>query len=415
MTLWRVISVEDWAEIRRLRRAEAMPIKAIARRLGVSRNAVRRALAKDTPPRYQRPAKGSAVDSFEPAIRELLRQYPTMPATVIAQRVGWQRSITVLKDRVRELRPVYLPPDPASRTTYVAGDRVQCDLWFPPVDIPLGFGQVGRPPVLVMAAGYSRMLFATMIPSRQAPDLIAGHWLLLSEHLGAVPRELVWDNESAVGSWRAGKPKLTEDFDAFRGVLGCGVHQCRPGDPEAKGIVERGNGYLETSFLPGRTFTSPADFNLQLSAWLPVANTRIVRRIGCAPVTRWEADKAAMLTLPPVPPALGWRHQVRLPRDHYVRVDGNDYSVDPAAVGRKVQVVADLATVTVSCAGRVVAAHERCWARHQSITDPAHHTAALALAAQARKSARGPEPDLVEERNLSVYDAAFGITGEEVA
>ena len=306
------------------------------------------------------------MDAFEPAIRELLREYPTMPATVIAQRVGWQRSITVLKDRVRELRPLYLPPDPASRTTYVAGERVQCDLWFPPVDIPLGHGQVGRPPVLVMAAGYSRMLFAVMIPSRQAPDLIAGHWLLLSEHLGAVPRELVWDNESAVGSWRAGKPKLTEDFEAFRGVLGCGVHQCRPGDPEAKGIVERGNGYLETSFLPGRTFTSPADFNTQLWAWLPVANQRIVRRIGCAPATRWEADKAAMLTLPPVPPAIGWRHQVRLPRDHYVRVDGNDYSVDPAAVGRKVDVIADLATVTVTCAGQVVAEHDRCWARHQS-------------------------------------------------
>jgi transposase len=410
-----VISVEDWAEIRRLRRAEAMPIKGIARRLRISRNAVRRALAKESPPRYQRPAKGSAVDAFEPAIRELLREYPTMPATVIAQRVGWERSITVLKDRVRELRPLYLPPDPASRTRYVAGDRVQCDLWFPPVDIPLGHGQAGRPPVLVMAAGYSRMLFAVMIPSRQAPDLIAGHWLLLSEHLEAVPRELVWDNESAVGSWRAGKPRLTEDFDAFRGVLGCGVHQCRPGDPEAKGIVERGNGYLETSFLPGRTFTSPADFNTQLWAWLPVANQRIVRRIGCAPALRWEADKAAMLTLPPVPPALGWRYQVRLGRDHYVRVDGNDYSVDPAAVGRQVQVVAGLDTVTVILAGKVLAEHDRCWARHQSITDPAHHAAALALAARARKPMPAPQPDVVEQRDLGVYDAAFGITGGQVA
>ena len=301
--------MQDWAEIRRLHRAEEMPIKVIARRLGISRNAVRRALGRDSPPRYERPAKGSCVDPFEPAIRELLRAYPRMPATVIAQRVGWQRSITVLKDRVRELRPLYLPPDPASRTSYVAGDRVQCDLWFPPVDIPLGHGQVGRPPVLVMAAGYSRMLFAVMIPSRQGPDLLAGHWLLLSEHLGAVPRQLVWDNESAVGSWRAGQPRLTEDFDAFRGVLGCGVHQCRPRDPEAKGIVERGNGYLETSFLPGRTFTSPADFNTQLHQWLLVANQRIVRRIGCAPVTRWEADQAAMLALPPVPPVIGWRHE----------------------------------------------------------------------------------------------------------
>lgn len=130
--------MEDWAEIRRLHRAQEMPIKAISRRLGISRNAVRRALARPSPPRYQRPAKASSVDAFEPAIRELLRQYPTMPATVIPERVGWQRSLTVLKDRVRVLRPVYLPPDPASRTTYVAGDRVQCDLWFPPVDIRWG-------------------------------------------------------------------------------------------------------------------------------------------------------------------------------------------------------------------------------------------------------------------------------------
>ena len=47
MTLWGVINVEDWAEIRRLHRAEGMPIKAIARRLGVARNTVRRALAGD--------------------------------------------------------------------------------------------------------------------------------------------------------------------------------------------------------------------------------------------------------------------------------------------------------------------------------------------------------------------------------
>ena len=173
--------MEDWAEIRRLHRAEEMPIAAIARRLGVARNTVKRALASDRPPRYERPPKGSVVDAVEPAIRELLQETPTMPATVIAERVGWDRSLTVLKDRVRVLRPLFLPPDPASRTTYVPGQRVQCDLWFPPVDVPLGHGQVGRPPVLVMVAGYSRMIFATMICSRQSPDLIAGHWALLQQ------------------------------------------------------------------------------------------------------------------------------------------------------------------------------------------------------------------------------------------
>src|SRR5919112_1032229 len=123
------MSVEDWAEIRRLHRSEQMPIKAICRKLGVSRNAVRRALSRDEPPKYERVGRGSIVDAAEPQIRELLKAWPTMPATVIAERIGWDRSLTVLKDRVRELRPWFVPPDPASRTEYAPGERVQCDLW----------------------------------------------------------------------------------------------------------------------------------------------------------------------------------------------------------------------------------------------------------------------------------------------
>ena len=160
--------MEDWAEIRRLHRVEGMAIKAIARRLGVSRNAVRRALARDAPPKYERAVRGSIVDAVEPAVRELLRKVPDMPATVIAERIGWDRSITVLKDRVRQLRPYYLPADPATRTTYDPGVRVQCDLWFPPAPVPVGFGHTDSPPVLVMVSGYSRMIFAVMVPTRPA-------------------------------------------------------------------------------------------------------------------------------------------------------------------------------------------------------------------------------------------------------
>jgi len=70
------------------------------------------------------------VDEVEPRIRELLARWPTMPATVIAERIGWSRSLTVLKVRVRELRPLFMPPDPASRTDYEPGELAQCDLWF---------------------------------------------------------------------------------------------------------------------------------------------------------------------------------------------------------------------------------------------------------------------------------------------
>lgn len=94
----------------------------------------------------------------------------------IAERIGWEHGLTVLKDRVRVLRLYFLPPNLASRTEYDAVHRVQCDLRFPPAPIPLSAGQVGSPPVLVMTASHSRMRWAVMMASRQAPDLIVGHW-----------------------------------------------------------------------------------------------------------------------------------------------------------------------------------------------------------------------------------------------
>jgi transposase len=412
-----VFGVEDWAEIRRLHRAERMPIKQVARVMGVSKNTVKRALAADGPPRYQRPPRGSVVDAVEPRMRELLAAWPSMPATVIAERIGWTRGLTVLRDRVRELRPAYLPPDPASRTAYAAGEVAQCDLWFPDVTLPVGFGQARRAsrlPVLVMVTGYARWLSARLLPSRCAEDLFAGWWRLF-QGLGGVPRVLVWDGEAAVGQRRRRQTVLTEQAHAFRGVLGAKIVLCDPGDPEAKGLVERANGYLETSFLPGRVFCSPADFNAQLTDWLAVANRRHRRALGCAAADRIDADRAAMLRLPPVAPATGWRASLRLPRDHYVRLDGNDYSVHPAVVGRRVELAADLDRVRAVCDGQLVADHARCWARHQTLSDPAHLEAAARL---RRDRAARPRPvsDEVELRCLADYDAAFGLNqGEGVA
>lgn len=405
-----MLSVEDWAEIRRLHRSEQMPIKAIARVMRVSRNTVRRAIAADGPPHYERRSRGSIVDAAEPRIRELLRVYPQMPATVIAERIGWERSMTVLKDRVRELRPVYLPADPASRTTYLAGELAQCDLWFPDVDIPLGAGQDGRGkvPVIVMVQGYSRWISARMIPSRTTEDLFAGQWALIAA-LGAVPKMLVWDGEGAVGRRRSGRTELTAATQAFRGTLGISVQILDPADPESKGIVERANGYLETSFLPGRTFADPDDFNAQLGTWLIRANTRHVRRLGCRPTDRIEADRAAMLSLPPMAPVTGWASSLRLGRDHYVRLASNDYSVDPIAVGRMVEVTASLERVRVRMADRLVAEHPRCWARHQTITDPVHQRAAVLQRHDHRAAMRTPEPTDVELRSLTDYDRALGI------
>jgi transposase len=189
-----VLDVKDWAEIRRLRRAEGMPISEIARLIGISRSTVKAALASDGPPKYRRALGGCLVDGFESRIRELLAAYPRMPATVIAERIGWPYSIRTLSGRVAQLRALYLPADPAGRTSYELGEIAQCDFWFPDIVVPVGFGHrrtAKQLPVLTMVTGYSRWSSAVLVPSRGAGDLYAGWWALTAA-LGAVPRVLVF-------------------------------------------------------------------------------------------------------------------------------------------------------------------------------------------------------------------------------
>jgi hypothetical protein len=126
-----------------------------------------------------------------------------------------------------------------------------------------------------------------------------------------------------------------------------------------------------------------------------------------------DQDRAAMRPPPPASSAAGFTTTARLPRDYYVRVLGSDYSIDPAVIGRTIDVTADLDTVTARCDSVLVARHPRSWARRQTITDLAQVAAAARLRAgyqHARAAGSGPAGDeagLV--RNLADYDARFGI------
>ena len=375
----------------------------------MGRSTVARVVASASPPKYERLEQPTSFSPFEPRVRALLAEHPQMPATVIAERVGWAGSITWFRDNVRRLRPEQRPVDPADRLVWEPGDAAQCDLWFPPRKIPLEDGSSKLLPVLVIVPAYSRFVLGRMIPTRKTEDLLLGSWELLQQ-LGRVPRRLIWDNEPGIGRG----PRRAEGVTEFMGMLATRLVLLKPRDPESKGIVERRNGWFETSFMPGRRFASPADFNTQFSDWLQLANSRVVRTVKARPVDRLDTDRAGMLPLPPIALQLGWRNRVRLGRDYYVRVDSNDYSVDPTAIGRLVDITADLERVRVRLEGRVITEHARVWARGSTIIDPAH----VATARLLRDQFQRPRAITIDDeltRDLADYDRAFGLTSTEAA
>ena len=258
--------MEDWALIRRLA-GEGVPNVRIAERLGISRTTVIKAVNSAAPPRYERKPRATSFMVVEPRVRALLAATPDMPATVLAERVGWEGSIRWFSENVKQLRPEHRPVDPADRLIWAPGDAAQCDLWFPPKKIPLEDGSAKLLPVLVIVAAHSRFVVAQMIPTRKTEDLLLGSWELIRQ-LGAVPRRLIWDNEPGIGRGQ----RRAEGVGSFMGTLATTLVLLPPRDPESKGIVERRNGWFETSFMPGRAFTCPADFNTQFSGWLTRAN-----------------------------------------------------------------------------------------------------------------------------------------------
>lgn len=394
--------MEDWALIRRLA-AEGVPKARIAQRLGISRTTVVKAVNSHSVPKYERRPSPTSFTAFEGRVRALLAETPDMPATVLAERVGWEGSIRWFRDNVKLLRPEQRPVDPADRLVWEPGDAAQCDLWFPPRKIPVEDGTARLLPVLVITAAYSRFITGRMIPTRKTEDLLLGSWELIHQ-LGMVPRRLIWDNEPGIGRGK----RRAEGVAAFMGMLATKLVLLPARDPESKGVVERRNGWFETSFMPGRSFASPGDFNEQFTGWLVRANARTVRTTKAAPVERLEVDREAMLPLPPIPLHLGWRNRVRLGRDYYVRIDTNDYSVDPSMIGRLVDVSADLERVRVRAEGRIVADHARVWAHGMTLTDPAH----LVTAARLRKQFQQPRAVASGEdlaRDLADYDRAFGL------
>ena len=209
---------------------------------------------------------------------------PKAPATVILERLrplGYAGGITVLKERLARLRPVMVAAKSYQRTSYLPGEIAQLDWWHTGYAVPVGkdahreaFGLVATLPH--SAAHATRFTF-----SRTTPDFCAAA-LGCFVRLGGVPEKAVTDNEGCiVKPRRGGRAQLVDEVAALFGRLLVRPVILRPRFPEGKGQDERTVGYLQTSFLPLRRFSSIEDLQAQHDEWAKtVAFQRHHRRVG---------------------------------------------------------------------------------------------------------------------------------------
>jgi len=392
--------VEQWAELRREHFVGGKSIKELARATGLSRNTVRRAIRSERPPSYARAPAVSVLEPFKDEIHRLLREDPKLPGVRVRELLeplGCRAGKTVVDDYLREVRPLFAAPRRVfQRTVYRPGEVCQFDVWRPRAEVPVGHGQTRRGWVVVACLGFSRAGAGVLVFSTQTEDLLAGIAGCL-ERLGALPRVLVWDRQAGIHG-HGGRP--SDAFAAFCGQLKVAWRFCEPADPQAKGAVERLQGFAETNFEPGRCFANELDFQDQLDAWFVRVNARQHKTLRERPIDRLRDEREQMAGLPGELPDTARRWVTRVAPDPYLRVDSNDYSLDPGFVGRRVEVIVDQREIVAVAldTGEIACRHARVFARHRTIT-------ALEHARALRDGRRAPADTPVQVRPLARYDA----------
>jgi transposase len=402
--------MQDWAEVHRLFHREGVPKARIARQLGMSRNTVDRLLGLKEPPVYVREPMPSKLDPFKDQVRAMLAADPSVPATVILERLrreGFDGSITIVKRFVAATRPEFAAAQAFQRTSYLPGEIGQVDWWHTGIKVDVGRGSLREALGLVVTLPASAAHAVTFTLAKDVPAFLAG-LLGALERLGGVPEKLVFDNDtSIVASRHAGTARLHLEVAALLGQLAVKPVVLRPATPTSKGQVERTIRFLETSFVPLRTFTGLADLQAQHDGWAAeVAYARHHRRIGAVVADAWATEKGWLRPLPDPLPDVSRQIETRVSKDCFVRVGNVDYSVPPGLAGRRVQLQLTLQRVVVRLEGTVIAEHERSWIPADVVMAPTH-LRLLREHRQAREALRAGDVE-VPAPDLAAFDAIAG-------
>lgn len=416
--------MELYEQIRREYEHGAGTIRAVARRLGVHRREVRRALTSALPPERKKPErerpKLSPALPFIDAILEADRKAPRKQRHT-AHRI-WMRlrqekpEIVVGESTVREYirqrkhamgllgHEVFVPQ------SYQFGGEAQVDWYEMVAEID---GQQRKVYVFCMRSMASGAAFHRAYPHATQQAFLEAHELAFA-WFGGVFRVLRFDNlTSAVKKILRGRQREESTrFIAFRSHWGFRAEFCTPGEGHEKGGVEgEGGQFRRNHLVPVPKVHNLEELNRLLEARSLDEQSRIIsgrsQTIGAAML----AEREHLLPLAAEGFDLASLHFPQVNQSGCVKVLTNFYST-PLPVGTTVEAKVYSAYVEIWHSGRCVARHERCYERHQQVLELDHYLDVLLKKPGAMAGSTALEQCRAQGRWPASYDRFWSIASE---
>lgn len=385
---------ELMAEVLKLHLVDGHSARAIAKRLRLSRNTVRRMLGRRAQAETSAPnPRPSMLDIHDAQIRQWLDDAPELKAPAVLERlrsVGYEGGITIVRERLRRMRP--RPQRQAFLTlNFSPGEVMQVD-WG-----DFGFAIPGCPrrvSGLMMTLCYSRYLYLEFTLSQAFGSFLRALERGLKTFGGTTYIDVFDNMRTVVKAGSGAHATFNDKFLAYARSRRFAVRACNAYSGHEKGRVERPIGFVRSRFWPGRRFKSLLDLNRQAAQWRDdFANNRVHEETGKVPSLVFENEEKNLLKpLPDTPFETDDIDTTRVTKQFRVRFDRNTYSVPPRLVGQTVVVRADDQAVSVHLGAKQVAWHQRSWDVHQDIEEPSHRQRALDV---KRRAAGALPPGLV--------------------
>jgi transposase len=384
----------EMAEVLRLRLVEGRSIRAISRETRLGRKKVRKllGLAKQRQLSKPAPQRVSILAPYEDDIRKALADCADMRAPAMLDRLragGYQGGITVVRDRLRQLRP--RPRQEAFFTrSYGPGRMLQVDWADFGYAIP---GIARRLSAFVAALAYSRYLFILFTLS-QAMGCFLRCMDAALRFFGGRTVVDVFDNMGTVVKERSGQlPVFNPRFLEYAAARGLGVQACTPRRPTEKPYVERPIGFVRTRFWPGRHSADLYDLNVQAAAWRDdIANNRVHEETGKVPALVFKHEEQPKLApLLARPFDTDDLFSTSVSKTFRVDFDRNDYSVPWRLIHQPVLVRGDEVEVAVWLGTKRIAIHNRSWGVGKDVKDDSHEAGLLETKPRAAAGALPPQ------------------------